>query len=104
MDSLERAAQWFATRRRGVMSIEETAAYEAWVAEPANARAMAEMDALWAGLDGIRNRLAPPPPPQPLRVSRLAMVAAVCLLSLGLGLISADGGNEFWTTLDWSSR
>ena len=45
----EHAAHWFAARRRGMMTIEERAAFAEWLKWPAHATAMAELDAVWSG-------------------------------------------------------
>lgn len=104
MDNRERAAYWFAAQRRGMMTIEERAAYAAWLEVPENAALMAQMDAAWAGLAPLKEHFAPARR-RPAKLSRMAMVAVVCIASLGLGLLSSTGGNnDFWTTLDWSSR
>ncbi len=104
---LEEAAIWFARRRRGVMTIEERARYDAWRVELGNAAAMQELERLWAlsGLvkPGINSRQAVAPPGSRL-FARSALFALMCVFSLGVGLLSYSGHNPFWTRLDWIER
>jgi hypothetical protein len=37
------------------------------------------------------------------RIARSALLAVMCAVSIGIGVISYSGNHEFWTTLDWSS-
>ncbi|HVZ27193.1 MAG TPA: DUF4880 domain-containing protein [Rhizomicrobium sp.] len=98
MTATEEAARWFAALRRGVMSLEERAAYEAWVALPENKRAMEGMKALWASLEGTPKPAALP------RHLRRALVSAIFVSSLAVTAISVAGNSHFWTALDWTNR
>jgi transmembrane sensor len=98
MTAAGEAARWFAALRRGVMSLEERAAYEAWAAVPENREAMAGMESLWSLLDG-----APKPASLPRHVRR-AIVSAIFVSSLAVTAISVAGSSHFWTALDWTNR
>jgi ferric-dicitrate binding protein FerR (iron transport regulator) len=99
------AARWFAASRRGVMSIEERAAYEAWRADARNAQAMAAMGRRWDMLQGLEEEFGAIPAPAAKRgPARPVLVAAVCALSLVIGALSYTGHGAFWTTLDWTDR
>ncbi len=102
----EEAARWFARRRRGMMTLEEHASYEAWRRQPANAAAMAEFERIWSLLETAPGYSRPPPktasPYAAMR--RSALVAVMCLFSLGLGVVSYSGDSGFWTKLDWVER
>jgi len=103
----EEAAGWFAKRRRGMMTLEEHAAYEAWRRHPANAAAMAEFERVWSVLDGAGGYSNPMPEPamhHRALFRRSALLAVMCLVSLGLGVVSYSGDSGFWTELDWVER
>lgn len=105
----EAAARWFAALRRGVMSLEERAAYEAWRRDRRNAAAMAECEALWQALEAVRMEFphAASTTVQDrhrARFGRPALVAAMCAVSLVIGALSYGGHSAFWTTLDWTDR
>ncbi|HXJ00737.1 MAG TPA: hypothetical protein VNH44_05900 [Micropepsaceae bacterium] len=104
----EEAALWFAKRRRGVMTLEERAAFEAWQRVPGNAAGMAELEQVWAGLQiaqaHIRPNAAPADVPRAPRIAASALLAVVCAVSIGIGVISYSGHHEFWTNLDWVDR
>jgi ferric-dicitrate binding protein FerR (iron transport regulator) len=104
----EEAALWFAKRRRGVMTLEERAALQAWQGEPANAAAMAEVEDTWATLQMAQGHIGPARIPiQPVRVpkiARSALLAAMCAVTIGAGVISYSGNRDFWTSLDWVDR
>ena len=51
VDKNEEAARWFAASRRGVMLHDERADYERWRGEPENAARLAELQAIWQGLE-----------------------------------------------------
>ncbi|HEX6858817.1 MAG TPA: FecR domain-containing protein [Caulobacteraceae bacterium] len=53
--SRAQASDWFALRRSGAMDEAARAAFDAWLAEPDNARAFAEVEATWALLDAARD-------------------------------------------------
>ena len=104
----EEAARWFAALRRGVMSLEERNAYEAWINDFANARAMDDMDRIWGALKHAQGHfdganIAPAAVPMRAKVARSALLA-VCALSLGIGILSYSGPDRFWTALDWTDR
>jgi len=102
----EAAALWFAKSRRGVMALEERAAFDAWRREPANAAALAEMEHAWNLLDGAESSIAQPAaaPVRRQRMARSALLAVMCAVFIGIGVISYSGNHEFWTTLDWVER
>jgi len=92
------AAHWFAVRRRGVMSIDEHRAYRNWSRDPANTRALARMEEVWQAAGAVTPRSV-----VRASLSRAAAIAAICVVTLGLGALSADAGT-FWTNLDWVNR
>jgi len=104
----EEAALWYAKRRRGVMTLEERAALAAWRREPANAAAMAELERVWESLQIAQTRFGPDAAPamlaRPPRIARSALLAVMCAVSLGLGVLSYSGNRDFWTSLDWVDR
>jgi hypothetical protein len=107
-DRLEHAARWFAARRRGVMAIEERTRYELWATDPQNLSAMACVERAWSSLDAARDRLQETvrdaEPQQRSRLARPALLAAMCVLSLGIGILSYSDESGFWTTLNWTDR
>ncbi len=107
-DRTKEAARWFAARRRGVMTVEERARYQAWVGDPGNASAMALLDRTWSVLGAAEDRLLHvmrEPAPQPRsRLARSALLAAMCVVSLGIGVLSYSDETGFWTTLNWTDR
>jgi ferric-dicitrate binding protein FerR (iron transport regulator) len=105
--ALHEAASWFARRQRGVMSLEERAEFERWHASRRNAAAMDEMEHAWARIDQARDRFTPAVSPTPVgrfAFARSAVLALLCVLSLGVGLVSYSGHSSFWTRLDWVER
>jgi transmembrane sensor len=104
----EKAALWFARRRRGVMSLEERAAFESWRRDPANAAAMAEQERVWQALHIAQGHIAPAStsahPVSRARVARPALLAVMCAASIAIGVISFSGNHDFWTNLDWVER
>jgi ferric-dicitrate binding protein FerR (iron transport regulator) len=105
----EEAARWFAASRRGVMTIEERAAYAAWRSDAANAAAIAEFERVWDALELVRDRYSEgtiegAAAPRSRRFVRPALVAAMCAVSLVIGVLSYSGGTPFWTALDWTDR
>jgi len=104
----EEAALWFARCRRGVMTLEERVAFEAWRLEPANAAAFGELERVWASLQAVQARLEPETAPVPVLrrvgIARSALLAVMCAVFLGIGVISYSGNSDFWTTLDWVDR
>jgi transmembrane sensor len=61
----EEAAQWLARKDRG-LTPEERATFDAWRSNPANARALNEMSALWNEMDSLQAlaEVLPRPAPQ----------------------------------------
>ena len=61
----EEAAQWLARKDRG-LTPEERATFDAWRSNPANARALIEMSALWNEMDSLQvlAEVLPRPAPQ----------------------------------------
>lgn len=106
----EEAARWFAASRRGVMTLEERAAYAAWRSKPANAAAFAEFERVWDALELVRDRYsdddaaAGSSASPRVRFARPALVAAMCAVSLVIGVLSYSGDSQFWTVLDWTAR
>lgn len=106
----EEAARWFAATRRGVMSLEERAAYAAWRSNRVNAAAMADFERVWQSLELVRDRYSDDVPDRAVQHSpqrwfaRPALVAAMCAVSLVIGVLSYSGDSHFWTALDWTDR
>jgi ferric-dicitrate binding protein FerR (iron transport regulator) len=93
----DEAARWFATLRRGVMTLQERHEYEAWIASRANRTALGEMEQLWS-------RLGPAGPPAGGLKHRLTVVATLCAVSLGFVVLAWTSHSAFWTGLDWINR
>ena len=107
-DRLREAARWFAARRRGVMTVDERSLYEVWVSDANNLSAMARMEQIWATVGAAEHRVrgagqAPSQPPRS-RLARSALLAAMCVVSLGIGVLSYADDTGFWTTLNWTDR
>jgi len=104
----EEAALWFAKRRRGVMTLEERAALQAWQREPANEAAMAELDKTWAHVQMAQGHIGPArafaEPARAPKIARSALLAVMCAVTIGAGVISYSGNRDFWTSLDWVDR
>jgi len=104
----EEAARWFAMERRGVMTLDERAKLAVWRADPANAAVIAELENIWefveAAKDQIGSETLAASPGRYTKVARSALIALLCVVSLGLGVISYGGDNGFWTKLDWVER
>lgn len=103
----EAAAEWFARRRRGVMTLQERADYEAWSRVPGNSAAMGDMERLWQVMEKLQPSAKRGPTPGqalPFMVRRSALVAILCVAVLGVGMISYAGHSDFWTRLDWVER
>lgn len=49
------AADWFALRRSGAMTVEAAVEFEAWLADPDNRAAFADVEATWALADAARD-------------------------------------------------
>jgi len=107
-DRLREAARWFAARHRGVMTVEDLALYELWIADANNLAAMARLERTWTTLGVAEHRMqgavrAPSRPPRS-RLARPALLAAMCAVSLGIGVLSYADDTGFWTTLNWTDR
>ena len=104
----EQAARWFAARRRGVMSVDERERYEALLRDPANASLMATLERAWSSLEIAKDRfpLEQPMPARPhwSKLARGALVAGMCVLTLGIGVLSYSDDSGFWTRLNWTDR
>jgi len=98
MADIDQAARWFAAQRRGVMSLEEQAARDAWLSSPENRKALSVLEKVWSVLE-----TAPKPAMLPTR-SRKLLLAAICVSCVVLGLASSTMGGEFWSGLDWINR
>ena len=107
-DRTQDAARWFAARRRGVMTVEDRARYQAWIGDPANASAMSRLDRTWSALGAVEGQLLDairdPAPRSRSRYARSALLAAMCAVSLGIGVLSYSDDTGFWTTLNWTDR
>jgi ferric-dicitrate binding protein FerR (iron transport regulator) len=107
-DALAEAARWFARLHRGVMTVEARAEYEIWSSDPENIAAMTEIQRSWV-LVGLTNGderqlLARSTMIGRRTFARTAVLAFLCVVSLGVGLVSYSGHSAFWTKLDWVER
>ncbi|WP_300537681.1 FecR domain-containing protein [Sphingosinicella sp.] len=82
------ASDWYA-RMRGPEAADDRAAFEAWCADPENARVYREIEEVWntAGRSSLRKQ--PAGKQTSARWKPLAAVAAIVLLLLGVSLLSA---------------
>ena len=107
-DRLREASRWFAARRRGVMTVDERALYEVWASDADNFSAMARLEQTWtivgAAEHGIRGAGRAASLPSRTRLARPALLAAMCVVSLGIGVLSYADDTGFWTTLNWTDR
>jgi ferric-dicitrate binding protein FerR (iron transport regulator) len=108
-DRMREAARWFAVRRRGVMTVDERALYELWVSDANNVSAMARLEQTWATMGAAEQRMrttrqAASSLPRRSRLARPALLAAMCAVSLGIGVLSYADDSGFWTTLNWTDR
>ncbi len=105
--SLTDAAEWFARRRRGVMTVQERAEYDRWSLDSANCAAMSEIERVWKLAGASRPGAGAGTPAPAIRLSRFAraaLVAILCGASLGAGIISFGSHSQFWTGLDWTEK
>lgn len=105
----EEAARWFAALRRGVMSVEEREAFEVWRRDRQNRSTFAEIERNWQALEPLRDCFAGMGKDAEYatgraKFARPALVAAMCAVSLFIGVLSYTGNESFWTTLDWTAR
>lgn len=104
----QQAARWFAAVDRGVMTLEERAAYEHWLSQAANRAAIARLEKIWARLD-IAQDLFSTATGRTQTIggglqSRFAMIAAMLVAAaVSLPALMLTNGS-WWTTLDWWSR
>ena len=105
VDKNEEAARWFAASRRGVMLHGERADYERWRSDPDNAARLAELEAIWQGLEPkpVIAEIAPPPVRRSPAAHRRQLVAMVAFVSLTATILTRIEGG-WWNTLDWWSR
>jgi ferric-dicitrate binding protein FerR (iron transport regulator) len=103
-DRLQEASRWFAVRRRGVMTVEERALYENWASDSDNLSAMARLEQTWTMLGVAKQAGQVPSLPPRSRLARPALLAAMCVVSLGIGVLSYADDTGFWTTLNWTDR
>lgn len=82
------ASDWYA-RMRGTEAADDRAAFDAWYADPENARAYREIEQVWntAGRSSLREQ--PAGKQTSARWKPLAAAAAIALLLLGVSLLSA---------------
>lgn len=101
MSVREEAARWFAILHRGMMTLEERAIYERWLAEEPHRRALAEMQQAWDMLEVPRRSL--PSASARTQPARRIMIACMYFVSLGI-LALSYAHTSFWTSLDWVTR
>ncbi|MGE5500767.1 MAG: FecR family protein [Ignavibacteriales bacterium] len=78
----DEAAAWFAALRRGPMTLDERAAFDAWRSDPKNQAALGGMHELWGELSGLRDMgVTAPKPARPGR--RWAAIAASVAVLIG---------------------
>ncbi|CAN2535818.1 Protein+FecR [Methylocapsa aurea] len=75
------AIEWFVRLREGKLSAQETAAFEAWRAEPAHAAAFEEVLHMYGHLAGMSpaRRMRPAPRARRIRAAALAFAAAAAV-------------------------
>lgn len=101
------AAEWFARRRRGVMTLQERADYEAWLQIPVNSAEMAGMERLWQRIGELAPSATHDVASKELALINMrlsALLAILCVAGLGVGVMSYAGHSDFWTRLDWVDR
>ncbi|MBG0811556.1 FecR domain-containing protein [Methylosinus sp. H3A] len=76
IDAQDAAVIWWVRRDAGRLSAAESAAFEAWLADPANAAAFDEICALCGDVRALKRRHVTAPAPSPRR-RRLAVAAAL---------------------------
>ena len=99
----EEAARWFAILHRGVMTLEERAAYEQWLSDETHPPALAETQRVWDLLDTSRQSMLSACARDPGQPARRTMVACMCVVSFGILALSC-AHTPFWTSLNWVSR
>jgi ferric-dicitrate binding protein FerR (iron transport regulator) len=91
------------------MTLDERSAYQAWHRHGENAAAMTEMERVWRSLDIAQHNCAKRqteiiPVRRRGNAARSTLVAAMCVVSLGIGVLSYSSDSGFWTNLDWTDR
>lgn len=89
----DEAAAWFAALRRGPMTLDERAAFDAWRSDPKNQAALAGMHELWGEMSALRDLgVAAPRPARPVR-RWAAIAASVAVLAgvAGVGVFNPFG-------------
>lgn len=89
----DEAAAWFAALRRGPMTLDERAAFDAWRSDPKNQAALAGMHELWGEMSALRDLgVAAPTPARPVR-RWAAIAASVAVLAgvAGVGVFNPFG-------------
>lgn len=92
-DRRKEAARWFAAMRRGLGSVGECEAFEAWRRDPENHAAFASIEATWSALGIASETLqetpaaASSPPLWRMRSLRAPIAAMVAFTALALGLL-----------------
>ena len=99
----EEAARWFAASRRGVMLHDERQAYDAWRAIPANAAALAELQAVWDALAPV-GAMEPAPAPVAAANDHRRQLAAVVGFMVLMVAVLPRIDNGWLNALDWWSR
>lgn len=99
-DVTNEAARWFATERRGLMSLEERWAYRSWLRVAVHEAALTRLRGIWRGLEQPPAQIAPS-----LRYWALGrQLVAMAALSLFVLALVSQLDSPWWTTLDWWSR
>jgi transmembrane sensor len=86
-EQCDEAAAWFSVLHRGVMSIEERAAFEVWRAEPCNAAALTAAQDLWGEMAALDETKVPIVQPA-LRRRQFFMAAAASAAVVTVGVVS----------------
>jgi len=106
-EALQHAARWFARCHRGVMTIEEKSEFRIWRSKRGNAAAMNELEDAWELTGLAKGHFAQRTECTPSghrTFVRTAVLAFMCVASLGVGIVSYTGHSPFWTSLDWVQR
>lgn len=82
------AAAWFSALRRGLMSLEEREAFDAWRADPTNQAALNHMHELWGEVSAIKELGVTAPSPKS-RAARIAGPVSAVLLAVTIGMGAA---------------
>lgn len=86
------AAEWFAVQRRGALTLEEQARFDAWRSERANQSALDSMHQLWGETSALKGVLVNGGSSAPRRRANLgAALAAGLALTVAGGLLAVRG-------------